>query len=107
MFSLTRNLGSSIGISAVVTLLTRNTEIMHARLAERVMPYTDSLAGFGPQALSTTQGLAALNAEVTRQAAMIAYNNDFKLMLVLTLCTVPARNVRYAQSDAMPRRRPW
>jgi MFS transporter, DHA2 family, multidrug resistance protein len=86
MFSLVRNVGSSIGISAVVTLLTRNTQVMHARLAEQITPYGGALHG---QALSTTQGLAALNQNVSGQAAMIAYNDDFKLMMILTLCAIP------------------
>ena len=30
-----------------------------------------------------------LDASVTRQAAMIAYNNDFKLLMVLSLATLP------------------
>jgi DHA2 family multidrug resistance protein len=89
VFSLMRNMGSSIGISVVTTMLTRNTQIMHARLAERVTPYTDSVSGMSAQAIDSVAGLAAVNAEVTRQAAMIAYNNDFKMMLVLTLCVVP------------------
>src|ERR1700723_1728905 len=36
IYSLVRNIGSSIGISLVQTLLTRNTVIAHASLAERV-----------------------------------------------------------------------
>ena len=86
IFSLLRNLGSSIGISVVQALLTRNTQIMHARLAEQVVPYGDHLRSFD---YSSAHGLAALNAMVTRQATMIAYNNDFKLMLVLTLAVIP------------------
>ena len=89
MFSLIRNVGSSIGISAVVTLLTRNTQIMHSRLAEQVTPYGMGLHALPPAALSTTSGLARLNELVSGQAAMIAYNNDFKLMMVLTLCAIP------------------
>jgi len=85
LFSLIRNLGSSIGISAVETFLTRGTQTMHARLAEQVTPYGHAL---GPNA-STPQGLAMLNHMVTEQAAMIAYNNDFMLMMILTLCAVP------------------
>ncbi|MGH8850096.1 MAG: MDR family MFS transporter [Casimicrobiaceae bacterium] len=85
LFSLIRNLGSSIGISAVETFLTRGTQTMHARLAEQVTPYGHTL---GPHA-STPQGLAMLNHLVTEQAAMIAYNNDFMLMMILTLCAVP------------------
>jgi len=89
MFSLIRNIGSSIGISVVETLLTRSTQIMHSRLAEQITPYSDVLHAQSPTALSTSHGLAMLNLSVSDQAAMIAYNNDFKLMLVLTLCAVP------------------
>jgi DHA2 family multidrug resistance protein len=86
MFSLVRNVGSSIGISAVETLLVRNTQVMHARLAEHLTPYNDALHG---QSLSTVHGLARLNQSVSGQAAMIAYNDDFKLMMLLTLCAIP------------------
>jgi MFS transporter, DHA2 family, multidrug resistance protein len=88
VFSLVRNIGSSIGISGVVALLTRNTQIMHARLAEHVTPFGDGLAA-AAVAPDSTSWLAGVNAEVTRQAAMLAYNNDFQLMLVLSLCAVP------------------
>jgi DHA2 family multidrug resistance protein len=90
IFSLTRNLGSSIGISVVNTLLTRNTQIMHATLGEHVSRYSPILRarmpGGGSPSLPT---LAGLNATVTEQAAMIAYNNDFKLMMLLSLAAIP------------------
>jgi DHA2 family multidrug resistance protein len=89
VFSLMRNLGSSIGISAVTTLLTRNTAIMHSRLAEHITPYGDSLNAFSSQTLSTAADVARMEIGITRQAAMLAYNNDFKLMLVLTLFAIP------------------
>jgi DHA2 family multidrug resistance protein len=89
MFSLIRNVGSSVGISAVETLLTRNTQIMHSRLAEQVTPYGAGLHALPHAALSSAGGLARINELVSSQAAMIAYNNDFKLMMVLTLCAVP------------------
>src|SRR6266481_194917 len=88
IFSLTRNLGSSIGISVVNTLLTRNTQIMHATLGEHVTRYSPALRaqwGDGPPSLHT---LAGLNATVTEQASMIAYNNNFKLMMVLSLAAI-------------------
>jgi DHA2 family multidrug resistance protein len=39
--------------------------------------------------LAHPAGLAAFNAEVNRQAAMIAYLDDFKLMMIVTLLAVP------------------
>jgi len=89
VFSLIRNIGSSVGISVVTTLLTRNTQAMHSRLAEQVTPFSDVMHAQAPDAFTSASGLAALNATVSSQAAMIAYNDDFKLMMVLTLCAVP------------------
>ena len=39
--------------------------------------------------LSTTQGLMAIDAEVTRQAATLAYLQDFRLMMWITLSALP------------------
>ena len=89
LFSLVRNVGSSVGISVVETLLTRNTQMMHSRLGEQITPYNDVLHSQSLTALPTTHSLAMLNHSVNDQAAMIAYNNDFKLMMVLTLCAIP------------------
>ena len=91
LYSLMRNIGSSIGISLVQTLWVRNTQVAHASIAESVTRTSQavqlsSTAGYD---LGSTAGLAALNGEVTRQAAMIAYVDDFKLMLGLTLLVLP------------------
>jgi DHA2 family multidrug resistance protein len=104
-FSLMRNLGSSIGISAVTTLLVRNTQLMHSRLAEHVTPFNDGLTSLD-SGLQTTAQLARLDQAVTQQATMIAYNNDFKLMLVLTVLAIPLvallRAPRSAAGAAQP-----
>jgi DHA2 family multidrug resistance protein len=88
LYSLARNLGSSIGISIVETLLTRNTQIVHATLAAHVTPFSPLIRAQGP-GLTAGHGLSALNAEVTRQAAMIAYDDDFKLMMWMTIAAIP------------------
>jgi DHA2 family multidrug resistance protein len=92
LYSLMRNIGSSIGISLVIFLLTRNTQLVHAELAARVTPFNDALAEVGPSHfwnMATMAGKAALNAEVTRQASVVAYANDFKLMMLVTLLALP------------------
>src|SRR6185503_2516807 len=71
LFSLMRNIGSSVGISIVTAFLTRGTQINHSQLAEHVSPYMEALKAPGYPAmwsLNTTGGLAALNEELTRQA---------------------------------------
>jgi MFS transporter, DHA2 family, multidrug resistance protein len=91
-FNLLRNVGSSIGISVVMFLLTQNTQILHASIAEHVTPYN---VASNPAAIAahvdvgTAKGLAALNAMITDQGTMIAYIDDFRLMMVLTLLTIP------------------
>jgi DHA2 family multidrug resistance protein len=92
LFSLVRNIGSSIGISLVQTLLVRNTVIAHASLAERVTysnPAWHNPAIARAYDLGTLGGAAFLEASVTQQAAMIAYIDDFWLMLFLTLAVMP------------------
>ncbi|HKS89599.1 MAG TPA: DHA2 family efflux MFS transporter permease subunit [Stellaceae bacterium] len=92
IFSLTRNIGGSIGISAVVALLAENTQTVHSRLVEHLRP-DNPLAHppfmTAPYGFGTSSGVAALNAEVTRQAAMVAYIDDFKLMMMLVLAAAP------------------
>ncbi len=88
IFSLVRNIGSSIGIALVQTLLTRNTQTAHASLAAHVTTANPALLDSGYN-LATSAGLAALNGEVTRQASMIAYVDDYWLMMLLTFAVIP------------------
>jgi DHA2 family multidrug resistance protein len=90
--ALMRMLGGSIGIAILETQLTQNTQIVHSRLMEHLRP-DNPLAQApyltAPFSLTDPSGIAALNHEVTRQAAMIAYNNDFALMLIVILASLP------------------
>jgi DHA2 family multidrug resistance protein len=92
VYSLMRNLGSAIGISVTGALLTINTQANHAVIAARLTPFDHALQSgsvgqfWNPQRLA---GAAQLNAAVTRQASIIAYIDDFKLMLVLALIALP------------------
>ena len=81
-----------IGISILVAILTQNTQVVHARLVEALRPdnpiaQTPYLTA--PFSLTTPNGIAALNAEVTRQAAMVAYIDDFKLIMLIALASIP------------------
>jgi len=90
--TLTRNIGSSIGISMVIANLTSKTTEMHARLTEQVTPFNDALQMPDVAAnldVHTDAGRALLDMIVTQQAAMLAYLNDFKLLMILTLAVIP------------------
>lgn len=90
LFNLFRNVGSAIGISIVFTLLTRNTQINHALLSARINPFNPNFTAFLQQHLvPESKGLALLNGEVTRQALMISYNNDFLFMAALMGLMIP------------------
>ena len=92
MRSLMRNLGGSVGISVLEALLIQNTQIVHSRLIENLRP-DNPLAQAPllaqPFSLTTPSGIAALNAEVTRQAAMVAYINDYALMMMIVVLLIP------------------
>ena len=63
-----------------MALLAENTQIVHSRLVEHLRP-DNPLAHPpllpAPYSLTDPKGIAALNAEVTRQAQMVAYIDDF------------------------------
>lgn len=91
MWTLIRNLGSSIGVSIVIANLTKKTTLLRARLVENVTDFNMGLSDPLAAALNpaTETGRALLEQLVQRQATILAYANDFKLMMVLCLLTIP------------------
>jgi MFS transporter, DHA2 family, multidrug resistance protein len=91
MWTLIRNLGGSIGVSIVIASLTNKTTVMHARLAESVTPFNQALANPAAALLdpATETGRALLEQLVSQQAAIIAYDNNFMLMMAMTLLAFP------------------
>ena len=90
LFSLLRSLGGSIGVAIVTALLTRNLQVSHSDLAAHVteqrLPAAGIIAAAG--GVAATAG-AMLDAEVNRQALMIAYLDDYRMMMLLTLAAIP------------------
>jgi DHA2 family multidrug resistance protein len=92
ILTLVRNIGSSIGISVMIANLTSTTTYMHARLSESVTPFNDALKMpdvAGILDLTTERGLALLDQIVTQQATIIAFANDFKLLMWLIIASIP------------------
>ncbi|MEZ5805777.1 MAG: DHA2 family efflux MFS transporter permease subunit [Rhizobiaceae bacterium] len=90
LFSLVRNLGSSIGISIVTVILTRNIAINHAELSAGISPFNPNLWAVSPGAAQgDPASLAMMERLVSAQAAMISYIDDFKLMMIVTLAAIP------------------
>ena len=91
-YNLSRNIGSSVGISVVNALLTRNTQINHASIATHVTAVNH---GFDNPSVAhfwdplTAAGRAALDSVVTEQAQIIAYIDDYKMLMIATLAVFP------------------
>ena len=92
ILTLVRNIGSSIGISMVIAQVTTSTARMHANLVEHITPFNDALRAPDVSSvlnLTTDAGRALLDLLATQQATIIAYGNVFKLLMYLTLATLP------------------
>ena len=93
IMNLCRGVGGSVGISVVIVALARNMQISHADIAGNItresggavldVSSMDRFQQLGDAAMTI------VNAEVTRQAAMVAYVDDFYLMSWATLLMVP------------------
>ena len=92
LYSLSRNIGSSVGISVVNALLTRNTQINHADIVEHVTAVNRALEN--PMIMRfwnplDAAGRAALDAMITQQAQIISYIDDYKLLMIAMLSVFP------------------
>ena len=91
LYNLSRNIGSSVGIAVVSALLIENTQINHASIAAYVTPFNHAFqapaaAGLDPM---TAVGRASLDSIITLQATIIAYMDDFKLLMIMSLAVMP------------------
>lgn len=90
IFSLVRNVGSGVGISLVTATLARMVSVNHEELASRLTAAAPQVRIQMPGLLTGSPAVAArVDALVSQQAAMIAYVDNFLLMLVFTLATLP------------------
>jgi DHA2 family multidrug resistance protein len=92
IYNLARNIGSSVGISIVNALLVTNTQVNHADISAHV---TATNRAFQDPAVAqflspfTAAGRAALDSVITTQAQIIAYIDDYKLLMIATLMVIP------------------
>ena len=92
LYGLIGNLGKSVGVSILIGFLVRNTQANRADLVNYVSPFNEAIVHkplpelWNFDAVAT---LASLNSEITRQATLMAYANDFRLLTIITLACVP------------------
>lgn len=92
LLNLARSIGGSVGISVVTVLLAHNVQTSHSDLAAHITP--GSLPPIDPAIIQsapqiTQTALAMADAEINRQALMIAYIDDFYLMMLISLAAIP------------------
>jgi MFS transporter, DHA2 family, multidrug resistance protein len=104
LWTLIRNIGSSVGISVVIARLTSMTTMFHSQLVEHATPFNDALRmpsasmvwGHGLPSMAMLEGI------ITQQAAMMAYSNSFLFMTFVALCAFPLLALIRSTKSAAP-----
>ena len=87
--ALLRNLGASVGIAVLVSMLASNTQQNRADIVEKFTPFHPGWPlGRGLPDADPAM-LAVWDAEINRQAALIGYLNDFRVMMICSLVLIP------------------
>ncbi|MNC64197.1 Multidrug export protein EmrB [compost metagenome] len=92
LYNLSRNVGSSVGISIVTVLLAQNTQINHAEIGANITPFNRLFDAWPVSSVLnplTAGGRAALDSMITVQASWVAYLDDFKLLMWLSIGVIP------------------
>ena len=88
LFALLRNIGAAIGVSVTSTELARNTQALHEVIGASLTPFNRALAAVEAFNPHTPHGAAMLDQVVSRQASIIAYIDDYVLLICTTLPSV-------------------
>jgi DHA2 family multidrug resistance protein len=92
MLTLMRNVASSIGISVVIAQLTEGSRRVYAILNEHVTPFNHAMQMpdvRGMIDMSTDKGRAMIDVMVKLQADIIAFSQDYQMVMLFTLCAIP------------------
>ena len=101
IFNLMRNIGASVGIATVTTMLARKQQVHMNQLGEHVSVYNDQARSMLEQAqaafmargsdavTAARQAQAALWGMLQRQAAMLSYNDTFFFLGILFAVLLP------------------
>jgi DHA2 family multidrug resistance protein len=102
IINLARNIGASVGIATVTTMLDRRGQFHQAHLIEHVYKFNPALTTMtnGTTARLMSYGSSATHAAaqaqgmvynvVQRQSAMLAFVDNFKMLGVIFLAVIPA-----------------
>jgi DHA2 family multidrug resistance protein len=89
LFSLFRNIGAAVGVSVTSSMLSHNTQVLHESIGASVTPFNRALQGGGVVSRmwnpATAHGAAAMDHMINQQAQIIAYMDDYWMMVLTTL----------------------
>jgi DHA2 family multidrug resistance protein len=102
IYSLSRNIGSAIGISIFATLLQQNTQANHAEIAAYINPFNRSFDAGMLTGANASGNAVALDAAITNEASVIAYLDDFKAMMLVGLILLPIVLLLRVKREAAP-----
>jgi MFS transporter, DHA2 family, multidrug resistance protein len=92
MLTLMRNVASSIGISLVIAQLTEGGRRVYAVLNENVTPFNHAMQMpdvRGIIDMSTDAGRAMMDVMIGLQAQIIAFSQDYQMVMIFTACAIP------------------
>jgi DHA2 family multidrug resistance protein len=88
LFSLFRNIGAAIGVSVTSSMLVHNTQVLHEQIGGTVTPFNRALMSGGALGHfwdpATRHGAAMLDKVINQQALIVAYIDDYKMMIYTT-----------------------
>ena len=88
LFSLFRNIGAAIGVSVTSSMLVHNTQVMHEQIVGEVTPFNRALMNGGAVEHfwdpATRHGAAMLDHVINQQAQIVAYVDDYRMMIFST-----------------------
>lgn len=90
MLNLMRNVGASVGISVMVTYAARLQQISHADLSAHITPATLPEMDLNRFGVTPEAAMRILDLEINRQALMVAYVDDFWLVMWICILAIPA-----------------
>jgi MFS transporter, DHA2 family, multidrug resistance protein len=89
LFSLFRNIGAAVGVSVTSSMLAHNTQVLHASIGASVTPFNRALQDGGMVSRMWNpfhaHGAALIDHMVNQQAQIIAYIDDYWMMVLTTL----------------------
>ena len=91
LFSLLRNVGSSVGIALAFAYQDYGTKMAHSVLAENITPFNPALIEYinSSGSVNSMNALLSVEAELQRQSAVIGMLGNFHYMAIGVLCAIP------------------